>query len=77
LEECIPETDAAISKKIPELRLRIQKRVLRNALQRNATDGRVEQLDEVANRQLSPCASQSRLELQQAAGVGGHNNVRL
>src|SRR5258708_2712830 len=65
------------AKKFPELRLSIQKWGLRNALQRNAPDGRVEQLDEVANRQLSPCASQRRLELQQAAGVGGHNDVRL
>src|SRR5437879_13316272 len=65
------------AKKILELRLRIQKWGLRNALQRNATDGRVEQLDDVANRKLSPCASQRRLELQQAAGVGGHNDVRL
>ena len=47
------------------------------ASQGNATDGRVEQLNDVTNRQLLPGASQGRLELQQAAGVSRHNQVRV
>ena len=45
--------------------------------QGNAADRRVEQLDDVANRQLSTRAWEGRLELQQAAGVAGHNHVRV
>jgi hypothetical protein len=45
--------------------------------QGNVADRRVEQLDAVANRQLSPRAREGRLELQQAAGVAGHNHVRI
>src|SRR6202008_923460 len=40
-------------------------------------DRRVEQLDDVANRQLSSRAREGRLELQQTAGVAGHNHIRL
>ena len=43
----------------------------------NVADRRVEQLDAVANRQLSSRAREGRLELQQAAGVAGHNHVRV
>jgi hypothetical protein len=46
-------------------------------LQGNAANGRIEQLDKVTNRQLSPGASQSRLQLQQASGVGGYNHIRV
>ena len=47
------------------------------ASQGNTTDRRVEQLDDVANRELSPRAREGRLKLQDAAGVAGHNHVRL
>jgi hypothetical protein len=47
------------------------------ASQGNAANGRVEQLNDVTNRQLLPSASQGRLELQEAAGVSGYNRVRV
>src|SRR4029077_13602278 len=47
------------------------------ASQGNAADGRVEQLNDVTNRQLLPRASQGTLELQQAGGFSRHNHVRV